>query len=201
MQALETTKDAIPLSSENIIKLIEQHLNLKGTSRLPVLIVVAAYNTAQKHLGETVASLHSHNAADSQTGAIGDIEITLVNDDKVITSYEMKDKRVSKEDIDRALQKLSVIQDKPDNYIFVTTDEITSEVQDYACSLYLETNGIEFVVLDCIGFIRHYLHLFHRLRTSFLEEYQKLILAESESSVSQPVKEAFLAMRHAVEGD
>ncbi|AFY61561.1 restriction endonuclease, SacI family [Synechococcus sp. PCC 6312] len=200
-QALETTKDAIPLSSEDIIKLIEQHLSLKGTSRLPVLIVAAAYSAAQKYLGERVVALQSHNAADSQTGAIGDIEITLVNDNKVITSYEMKDKRVTKEDVDRALKKLSVIQNKPDNYIFVTTDEIVSEVRNYACSLYLETNGIEFVILDCIGFIRHYLHLFHRLRTSFLQEYQKLILAEPESSISQPVKEAFLSMRHAAEAE
>jgi hypothetical protein len=64
-------------------------------------------------------------------------------------------------------------------------------VQEYARSLYADTGGIEFVILDCIGFIRHYLHLFHRLRSDFLDEYQALILAEPESSVSQPVKEAF----------
>ena len=83
----------------------------------------------------------------------------------------------------------------------MTTEEVDFHVQDYAYSLYEETGGIEFVVLDCIGFIYHYLHLFHRLRTSFLEEYQSLLLAEPESSVSQPVKEAFLVMRQAAEAE
>ncbi|MFM7886131.1 MAG: restriction endonuclease, SacI family, partial [Pseudanabaena sp.] len=185
-RALETTKNAIPLSSENIVKLIEQHLGLKGTSRLPVLIVAAAYNTAQRCLGERVLTLQSHNAADNQTGALGDVEITLVDDNKVITSYEMKDKRVTREDIDRALQKINSSNTPLDNYIFITTEEITTELQDYARSLYVETNGVEFVVLDCVGFIRHYLHLFHRLRSNFLQEYQSLILSEPESSLSQP---------------
>jgi DNA adenine methylase len=86
-----------------------------------------------------------------------------------------------------------------DNYIFITTRGSEPGVQEYARSLYAETGGTEFVVLDCIGFLRHYLHLFHRLRITFLETYQALILAEPESAVSQPVKEAFLSMRRAAE--
>lgn len=197
--ALRTTEDALPLSSEEIVNLITQHLSLKGTSRLPVLLVAAAYNSACRHLGERARDLQSHNAADSQTGAIGDIEVTLIDDDEVITCYEMKDKRVSREDIDHALQKLNATDLRVDNYIFITTTEINREVQDYAYGLYQDTGGTEFVILDCLGFIRHHLHLFHRLRASFLEEYQSLILAEPESSVSQLVKEAFLSMRQAAE--
>lgn len=113
----------------------------------------------------------------------------------------MKDKRVTREDIERAVQKLITSGKRVDNYIFITTDEIDKEVQSYARSLYAETGGIEFVILGCIGFVRHYLHLFHRLRSDFLDEYQSLILAEPESSVSQPVKEAFLSMRQAAEAD
>lgn len=199
IEALETTEGAIPLSSEDIVNLIDRHMSLKGTSRLSVLLIAAAYNAAQEHLGERILALQSHNAADIQTGALGDVEITLVGYDRVVTSYEMKDKRVTKGDIDRALQKLVLSGKRVDNYIFVTTDEIDEEVQDYARSLYSETGGIEFVILDCIGFVRHYLHLFHRLRADFLQEYQSLILAEPESSVSQPVKEAFLSMRQAAE--
>lgn len=41
--------------------------------------------------------------------------------------------------------------------------------------------------------------MFHRLRMQFVEEYQKLVLAEPDSAVSQPLKEAFLALRQAVE--
>ena len=161
--------------------------------------MAAAYNTAHKHLGERTRDLKSHNAADSQTGAVGDVEVTLIDADEVVTCYEMKDKRVTREDIDHALQKLSANNLSVDNYIFITTSEINREVQDYAYSLYQDTGGIEFVILDCMGFVRHYLHLFHRLRANFLEEYQSLILLEPESSVSQLVKEAFLSMRQAAE--
>ncbi|MBD2090157.1 restriction endonuclease, SacI family [Microcoleus sp. FACHB-1515] len=199
VQELKTTEGALPLSSEDIINLVEKHLSLKGTSRLPVLVIAAAYRVAEQSLGERVLSLQSHNAADAQTGALGDVEITLLEDDEVVTSYEVKGKRVTSEDIDRALQKLSISSRRVDNYIFITTEAINEEVQNYARSLYLQTGGIEFVVLDCIGFIRHFLHLFHRLRSNFLAAYQDLILAEPQSAVSQPLKEAFLAMRQAAE--
>lgn len=196
---LKTADDAVPLSSENIVNLIEQHLSLKGTSCLPVLVVTAAYQSTEELLGERVLALQPHNAADIQTGALGDVEVTLLAEDQVITSYEMKNKRVVREDLDRALQKLSGSGKRVDNYIFITTEAIDKDVQDYARSLYQETGGIEFVILDCIGFIRHFLHLFHRLRNRFLEAYQALMLAEPQSAVSQPVKEAFLAMRQAAE--
>jgi len=70
---------------------------------------------------------------------------------------------------------------------------IDDEVRVYAASMYEATGGTEIVVLDCIGFIRHFLHLFHRLRIQFLDRYQSLLLAEPDSAVSQPLKEAFLS--------
>lgn len=196
---LNTAEGAVPLSSEDIVNLIEQHMSLKGTSRLAVLVIAAAYQSAEGFLGEKVLTLQAHNAADLQTGALGDVEITLLADDEIITSYEMKNKRVTREDIDRALQKLLLSNRRVNNYIFITTEPIDEAVQAYARSLYHETVGIEFVILDCISFIRHFLHLFHRLRSRFLEAYQALILSEPQSAVSQPVKEAFLAMRQAAE--
>jgi hypothetical protein len=199
IEKLKTTTDAMPLSSEGIVSLISQHLNLPGSSRLPVLLVAAAYVAAESQIGERVKVLNAHNAADIQTGALGDVEITLVNEDEVVTSYEMKDKTVTVEDINRAIQKLNATGARVDNYIFITTDEIDKKVADYARSLYAETGGIEFAILDCVSFVRHFLHLFHRLRTKYLEAYQGLILSEPTSSVSQATKEAFLAMRQAAE--
>ncbi|HXZ05551.1 MAG TPA: hypothetical protein VEH81_11995 [Ktedonobacteraceae bacterium] len=108
----------------------------------------------------------------------------------------MKTRRVTQNDIDRALQKINY---KIDNYIFITTEDISEQVHDYAASIYERTGGIEVVILDCIGFLRHFLHLFHRLRMLFLEAYQELLLKEPESAVSQPLKEAFLALRQAAE--
>lgn len=189
----------IPLSAEAIVKLIEQHIASPNASRLPVLVIAAAYKSASNHLGESILALHAHNAADEQTGALGDVEITLVDDEQVITSYEMKMKRVTVEDIDRALQKVARAKQKIDNYIFITTDVIEEQVKKYAAEQYGRTGGTEFVVLDCIGFLRHFLHLFHRLRIQFLEAYQQLVIAEPESAVRQELKETFLTLRRAAE--
>ncbi|MDR3001383.1 MAG: restriction endonuclease, SacI family [Fibromonadaceae bacterium] len=190
--------DILPLSSEKIIKLLTQHLNCKHSSRLPVLIVASAYQTVGEQIGETSKLLKAHNAADKQTGSFGDVEIVLTNEEKIVTCYEMKNKRVTKIDIDVALQKLP--KNKIDNYIFITTDVIEVEVTEYANSLY-EKTGIEFAVLDCIGFLRHFLHFFHRKRSLFLDVYQAMVLSEPASAVSQPLKEAFLALRRVAEGD
>lgn len=192
---------AIPLSAEAIVKLIEQHLNCKNSSRLPVLIVTAAYRAASGYLGQLALPLASHNAADEQTGALGDVEITLLNDENVITSYEMKMKKVTVDDINRALQKITASNQKIDNYIFITTDLIEQSVHEYAVGIYEQTGGIEVVVLDCISFLRHFLHFFHRLRIDFIEAYQQLVLDEPDSAVSQPLKEAFLALRQAAESE
>jgi hypothetical protein len=196
---LKTSADAMPLAAEEIVTLLKQHLDCRGASRLPVLIVAAAYRAAAQYIGERFLPLEAHNAADEQTGALGDVEITLVDDEKVITSYEMKTRRVTIEDIDRALQKINGTGKRIDNYIFITTDVIEERVREYAASMYERTGGIEIVVLDCLSFLRHFLHLFHRLRSQFLEAYQQLVLAEPESAVSQPLKEAFLALRQAAE--
>lgn len=196
---LNASIGAVPLSSEAVVQLIDQHLKCRGSSRLPVLVVAAAYNSAAEYIKERALPLSSHTAADEQTGALGDLEITLINDDKIVTCYEMKTRRVTKEDIDRALQKIVAGSNRIDNFIFITTDIIDETVRDYAGSIYEQTGGIEMVVLDCIGFLRHFLHLFHRLRMKYLDAYQELVLKEPESAVSQPLKEAFLALRQAAE--
>lgn len=193
---------ALPLSSEDTVNLIEQHLRCKGSSRLLVLIVAAAYEAATTRLGERVLKLTGHNAADEQTGAVGDIQITVLGDDKVVTSYEMKNKAVQRSDIDRALQKIAAQGKHIQNYLFITTDSVADDIRDireYARSKYDETGGVEIAILDCIGFLRHFLHLFHRLRKDFLDQYQAIVLREPDSAVSQALKEAFLALRQAAE--
>lgn len=171
------------LSSEDIVALIEQHLASPKAARLPVLVVAAAYQAASDKLGERVLPLESHHAADLQTGALGDLEITLIRDDQVITSYEMKMKQVTKEDIDRAVRKIGNSSNRVDNYLFITTDVIDEKVREYAKSLYRIT-GTEFAILNCID---------------FLDAYQQLLLAEPNSAVRPALKESFLALRLAAE--
>jgi DNA adenine methylase len=197
---IDHTVDNLPLSANDIVNLIHQHLDCKNSSRLPVLIVAAAYNAAEKNLGERVLRLHPHNAADMQTGAAGDLEITLVGDDDVVTAYEMKMKPVTTSDINTAVEKIYSHKDTIRHYVFITTERIDKEVWEYAAALYEELDGVEITILDCLGFLGHFLSLFHRLRTEFLDEYQKLVLKEPDSAVSHTLKEAFLTLRKAAEG-
>ena len=200
LESLSTTVGGQPLSSEQIITLVEQHLNCPNASRLPTLVVSAAYQSVSQYLGEVIRPLNAHNSADKQTGAFGDVEVTLMNDNSVVTCYEMKDKRVMRHDIDVALPKIAEQGVSLDNYIFITTEPIDDELMQYAKSLYNRI-GVEFAILTCIGFLRHFLHLFHRHRVHFLEQYQTFVLMEPDSSVSQPLKEAFLSLRRAAEVD
>jgi len=198
---LESARDGMPLSSEHIVTIVKQHLATKGASRLPVLVVSAVYDVVQSYLGERTLPLEAHNAADSQTNAIGDLQVTLEDDDNVVTCYEMKTKRVTTADIDLVIQeKITQTSHTVDNYIFITTDVIDRDVNDYAKSMY-EKIGVEIVILDCVSFLRHFLHFFHRHRMKFLDAYQKRVLAEPESAVSQPVKELFLTLRQAAESE
>ncbi len=197
-KGLREESDELPLSSEETVRLIEQHLSLKHSSRLPVLVVAAAYRCASEKLREKVLRLNAHTAADSQTGALGDVEITLADDDKVVTTYEIKDKPVAIADIERAVQKIAH-RTEVQNYIFVSTAPVDPAVREFAYQQYRELGGIEIALVDCVGFLRHFLHLFHRLRTNFLDEYQELVLSQPESGVNQALKEAFLALRRATQ--
>jgi hypothetical protein len=105
LDALDRTEGALPLSSAAIVTLISQHLACKNTSRLPVLVVAAAYEAAGARLSESMLPLNSHNAADLQTGSLGDVEICLMGEDSVVTAYEMKMKRATQDDIDAAVTK------------------------------------------------------------------------------------------------
>ena len=78
LEGLQNHSDEFVLSSEDTINLVNQHLACKHSSRLPVLIIAAAYNAAHDSIGETIKPLLSHNAADKQTGSMGDVEICLL---------------------------------------------------------------------------------------------------------------------------
>lgn len=198
LERLASAAGALPLSTEAIFAVIVQHLALPGTSRLPVLLVSALYDAAHG-LGEQVKPLRGHNAADAQTGALGDVEIVLEDQHQVVTAYEMKDRPVTRGDIDLAIEKTANASVLPDNYLFVTTAPIDPEVAHYAKTLYEQTGGMEMMVLDVKAYVRHILHFLHRHRGIFLDAYQQQMMNEPDSAVSRAVKEAFLAMRHAAE--
>ena len=190
---------ALPLSTDDTVNLIEQHRRCKGSSRLSFLIVAAAYKAAKAELDGRVLKLAARNAANGRASALHEIQIRFAGDDKAITLCEMKNKAVQRGDVDRALQKIAAQGKHVQNYIFISTESVADDIREYARSRYDETGGVEIAILDCIGFLRHFLHLFHRLRKDFLDQYQLVVLREPDSAVSQALKEAFLALRQAAE--
>ena len=201
LEEINRNRDALPLSSEAIVTLISQHLACRNASRLPVLVVAAAYKAAGDRLAEDIMPLNAHNAADLQTGSLGDVEICLIGENSVVTAYEMKTRRVTHGDIDVAVTKIARAPDRIDNYLFITTDVIDPSVADYAETFYERTNGTEIAILDCRGFLRHFLHLFPRIRMDYLNEYQALVLDEPDSAVNPFLKETFLSLRQSAESD
>ena len=197
MSGLKTSRDKSHLSVEDIINLLTQHLACKNSSRLSVLIVAATYKSAKKYLKKKILSLKPHNAADKQTKAFGDVEITLANNDNVVTCYEIKTKKITESDIHIAIEKIRN-SSSMDNYIFITTESINENIKTIAKTSY-ELTGVEVAILDCIGFIKHFLHLFYRIRMDFLNEYQQLVLTEPTSAVSQELKEVFITLRKSIE--
>ena len=63
------------LSVESIVNIIWNHLSQPYSSRLPVLAIFAIYKTIESKLNERIVPLQAHNAADSQTDSLGDVEI------------------------------------------------------------------------------------------------------------------------------
>ena len=198
VKAIKISTGDLPPSSEEIVRLISLHLQCNNSSRLPVLVVSAAYDAVASFFGEQRRPLYAHNAADKQTGAHGDIEITLINDESIVTCYEMKDKRVTVNDVFLCMEKIAKAKFAIDNYIIVTTELISPEVMDVAKKAYRQI-GVEIAVLDCIGFIRHFLHFFHRFRGRYIDCYQNLVL--SDSAVKQSLKEIFLTLRLSLNSD
>ncbi len=57
LASLRLSRDRALLSAEETVSLIEKHLGLRHSSRLPVLIVAAAYQAAGPQLGEVPRTL------------------------------------------------------------------------------------------------------------------------------------------------
>jgi DNA (cytosine-5)-methyltransferase 1 len=99
----------------------------KGASRLPVLALYAVYSVLMEQLnryeGMELKPLEQHSAADSQTGAIGDIEVINSITKEVFEAIEVKhDIALSERIIQDAAAK---IMDKSvDRYYILTTHSV-----------------------------------------------------------------------------
>lgn len=193
--------DSSELTVDAIVNIVRQHLSQPHSSRLPVLAFQAVYQTIEDRLNECTVPLQSHNAADSQTKSLGDIEVALKDSANVITVYEMKSRKLSRNDVRQALNKVAYSGKSAKQYLFITTQPVSDDVEEQIQILNERNLGIEFAALDCLAFVRYFLHLFYQVRLEFLNSYQNLVLSESDSGVRQPLKELLLSLRQVAESE
>lgn len=191
--------DSSQLTVDAIVNIVQQHLSQRHSSRLPVLAFQAIYKTIESRLNEYLVPLQAHNAADSQTQSLGDIEVAIKESDQVVTVYEMKTREITRADISQALRKLVHSHQDIKQYLFITTKPVSDGVAEEIHSTNEQHYGVEFAALDCMSFVRYFLHLFYQQRLEFLDIYQELVLGEPESGVRHPLKEVFLTLRQAAE--
>jgi hypothetical protein len=188
----------VNLSADSIIQILNQHLQSKRSSRLPVLLVTAAYDVARDYLHKHPKPLQPHTAADIRAGTLGDLEIEFSTHQRLAVVYEMKTRRITINDLERAAQKVAGSPIQIDQYVFITTAPIDASIHGHAAYLSKQI-GIEFMVFDCIHFLKHFIHLFYELRMAFLDRYEQLLLQEPESAVSHELKQKFLELRAAAQ--
>lgn len=171
-----------------IVDLLSKHFfyqfkDSKGGSRLPVLALHAIYSVLMDELnryqGKSIKPLEKHSAADSQTGAIADIEIANP-DGSVFEAVEVKHNQVvSAAMVETAKEKMS--GSTVDRYYILTTHcchepsaEILKQVDNINRIL-----GRQLIVDGVMPTIRYYLRLMISPGT-IIPRYLKL-MADDES--------------------
>lgn len=150
-----------------IVAFFEEHFSAsyhgKGAARLPVLAIYSLYQLMIPQLsrfqGLNLANLELHSAADSQTGATGDIEISRA-DGSIFEAIEVKHHiPVSEDLVLDAAQKLTARQ--VDRFYVLTThpdcghtDEISRKTSELK-----ERTGCQIIVNGVIPTLRYSLRL------------------------------------------
>lgn len=145
----------------------------KGASRLPVLVLYAIYSVLVKELaryqGTSLKPLEAHSAADSQTGALGDIEV-IRSDGTVFEALEIKHGLPVTEGIVESVKK-KIRGDRVDRYYILTTyashepdERVRSEVEVIKSLL-----GCQLIVNGVIPSIKYYLRLLSNPGDALLE--------------------------------
>lgn len=201
--ALPQIKDVL-----QITKLFKSHFfysykDSKGGSRLPVLALYAIYKVLLKELhrydGMKLKPLESHSAADSQTGAVGDIEVVYEKTGEVFEAVEVKHNiAISVAIIETAKQK--ICDKRIDRYYVLTTHpqhdpsvDVQNEVKKVQQHL-----GCQMIANGVIPTIKYYLRLLSD-PSAVLPEYTSLL--DSEKVISFEHKNAWneIAMGKIVE--
>ena len=141
-----------------------QYKASKGASRLPVLALYAVYSVlidqVNRYKGMTLKPLEAHSAADAQTGAIGDIEISKGKNGEIFEAVEVKHNiAISDIIIQNAAKK---IMDKSvDRYYILTTHQNCEPDEELSKSISIikEMYNCQLIANGLIPSLKYYLRL------------------------------------------
>lgn len=162
---------SVPKTQEigTIVELFRRHFfcsykGSKGASRLPVLALHAIYGVIvpelRRYSGKTVRPLNEHSAADSQTGSIGDIEVSDDETSEIFEAVEVKHSQLITEAIMADVQ-LKMMDKAIARYYVLTThqncepDQGARKIVDNIRAVY----DCQVIVNGVLPTIRYYLRL------------------------------------------
>jgi DNA (cytosine-5)-methyltransferase 1 len=154
---------------QTIISLFEKHFfanySHKGASRLPVLAIYAVYSCVIAEMGRYqgyhLAPLQRHEAADSRTGSVGDIQI-LDSGENIFEAFEVKHElTIDKEMIRTAYDKFRSQPSLQRCYVLTTAQPCGG--QDRASQGMIQrirnSHGAEVIANGVLPTIRYFLRL------------------------------------------
>ena len=186
----------VGLSIEDIIELLHKHFNYPygshGASRLPVLAVYAVYKVMMKEVerykGLTLSPLFRHNAADSQTQNIGDIQVRDESN-HIIEAVEIKHGiPITSDMINKAFESFRTEPIK--RYYLLTTyydNSHTSEISEAITEIQKKT-GCQVIANGVESTLKYYLRLL-RNTDLYITAYAELL--ESDKDILFEQREAW----------
>lgn len=175
------------LSIHEIVEILRKHFSnkysAKGASRLPTLAVYAAYecmmNQVKRYEDKELCELESHTAADSQSGAIGDIELRT-SDGKAFEGVEIKHEiMIDANLVTDAYNKFKVYP--TDRYYLLTTANMDgadwSSIQNEITNI-KNRHGCQVIVNGVYTSLKYYLRLLDNT-SEFIDRYVELLKTDT----------------------
>lgn len=152
-----------------IVELFRRHFfqkygGAKGASRLPVLALHAIYSVMvpelKRYQGKSVKALEEHSAADSQTGSLGDIEVSDNLSGEIFEAVEVKHGLPITEAVAAGVQEKVMDKDISRYYILTThercePDQGAAKIMENIKAVY----NCQVIANGVIPTLRYYLRL------------------------------------------
>ena len=160
-----------------IVELFNRHFfrqygGAKGASRLPVLALHALYGAITSELrrfeGKSLRPLQLHSAADSQTGSVGDIEVSDDASGEVFEAVEVKHNLPITEAIAADVREKVMSREVARYYVLTTLDRCQPDAKALAIFENIKAMyGCQVIANGVLPTLRYYLRLLDDPSTIF----------------------------------